>query len=291
MNGIALPTLDPRVRWSIRVVDAASGSILADHTSNLVCETASIGKIFLLIEVAARLEAGTLDPDRPVTVPDDHRVADSGLLYLMRGQRLCVADLALLVGAVSDNLATNALISLCGIDAVRAVAPDLGYRDTSLLDYIRDERTSEDPWTPSYGSGAELADLMRRLGAGAVISPNVSARVLAWLASDTDTSMVASALLLDPLAHLGPEYQGMVLRHKTGTTPVARVDVGHLSGPAGAVAYAVCANWRGADVDLRAPVLDVMARIGEAIRARVTGRDRDDAAPVESDATFEEPHS
>ena len=80
---------------------------------------------------------------------------------------------------------------------------------------------------------------MRRLGAGEVISPAVSGRVLDWLAADTDTSLVADALLLDPLAHVEPEYQGMVLRHKTGSTSFARADIGHLAGPAASVAYAV----------------------------------------------------
>lgn len=278
MSAVVLPALDERVRWSVRVVDARSGSVLADHTSDLVCETASVGKVFLLIEVASRLDDGTLTPDQLVEIPDEHRVADSGLLYLMRTQRLPVADLALLVGAVSDNLATNALISLCGLDRVRAVAPTLGYTHTTLLDYIRNERLEGMPWTPSYGTGAELCDLMRRLGARQIVSPAVSAQVLDWLGADTDTSMVASALLLDPLAHLDPEYQGMVLRHKTGTTSVTRVDTGHLAGPAGAVAYAVCANWRGSsDDDLRAPVLAAMADIGESLRQYVTGLQRESA--------------
>jgi len=276
VTALTLPALDPRVRWSIRIVDAADGGVLAEHAPEQQCETASVGKVFLLIEVARRLEAGELDPDQRIVIPDEHRVADSGLLYLMRDQRLTVDDAALLVGAVSDNLATNALLSLCGLDAVRAVAPGLGFADTSLHDYIRNERTPDLPWTPSYGTAAELAELMRRLGAGEVDSPSVSARVLGWLAVDTDTSMVADGLLLDPLAHVEPEYQGMVLRHKTGSTSFARIDIGHLTGPAAAVAYAVAANWKDSDDDLRAPVLDAMHAIGEGLRAHVTGRARDD---------------
>ncbi|WP_348788806.1 serine hydrolase [Leifsonia sp. NPDC080035] len=271
---VVLPELDARVRWSIRVLDARDGSVLASHTPDVVCETASIGKVFLLIEVARRLEAGELDADRRIEIPDEHRVADSGLLYRMRDQRVTVADAALLVGAVSDNLATNALLWLCGLDTVRAVAPSLGFADTSLHDFIRNERTPDLPWTPSYGTGAELAELMRRLGAGEVVSAPVSARVLEWLAADTDTSMVADALLLDPLAHVEPEYQDMVLRHKTGSTSVIRADIGHLAGPAGSVAYAVAANWKDADRDLRAPVHDAMRAIGEQLRAHVTGMAR-----------------
>ena len=271
---VVLPALDARVRWSIRVLDAADGSVLASHAPDVVCETASIGKVFLLIEVARRLEAGELDPGSRIEIPDEHRVADSGLLYRMRDQRVTVEDAALLVGAVSDNLATNALLWLCGLDTVRAVAPSLGFADTSLHDFIRNERTPDLPWTPSYGTGAELAELMRRLGAGEVISAAVSGRVLDWLAADTDTSLVADALLLDPLAHVEPEYQGMVLRHKTGSTSFARADIGHRAGPAASVAYAVAANWKDSETDLRAPVLDAMHAIGEQLRAHVTGMAR-----------------
>ncbi|GEC74851.1 serine hydrolase [Microbacterium maritypicum] len=273
---IALPTLDPRVTWSVRVVDAADGTTIAEHQPHVQCETASIGKIFLLIEVARRLEDGTLDPDERIEIPDEHRVEDSGLLYRMRDQSLGVHDAALLVGAVSDNLATNALIHLCGLESVRAVAPALGYEQTSLHDYIRNERTPDLPWTPSYGTAAELADLMRRLGAGEIFSPAVSARVLDWLAADTDTSMTADAFLLDPLAHVDAEYQGMTLRHKTGSVGFARVDTGLLRGPAAGVAYTVAANWKQSPTDLRAPVIDGMRDIGERIRAHVTGLARDE---------------
>jgi beta-lactamase class A len=277
LMAIALPALDDRVTWSIRIVDADSGDVLAEHAPDVMCETASIGKIFLLIEVARRLVDGSLAPDDVVAIPAEHRVADSGLLYRMRSQTISVHDAALLVGAFSDNLATNALIALCGLEQVRAVAPGLGYRDTALHDYIRSERTPDLPWTPSYGTGAELADVLRRLGAGDVVSPEVSGMVMDWLAADADTSMVADALLLDPLAHVEAEYQDMVLRHKTGSTSSARIDAGHLAGPAASVAYAVAANWKGSGVDLRAPVLDAMHAIGEQLRRHVTGRDRDDA--------------
>ena len=271
---ITLPPLDSRATWSVRIVDAVDGRVLVEHGPHMQCETASIGKIFLLLEVARRLEEGTLAADESIVIPEEHRVEDSGLLYRMRNQNVCIEDAALLVGAVSDNLATNALIHRCGLDAVRAVAPALGYEQTSLHDYIRNERTPDLPWTPSYGTAAELADLMRRLGAGEAFSPAISARVLSWLSADVDTSMVADAFLLDPLAHAEAEYQGMTLRHKTGSVGFARIDVGHLSGSAAAVAYAVAANWKRSPVDLRASVTDAMQAIGEQIRAHVTGLPR-----------------
>jgi beta-lactamase class A len=46
---------------------------------------------------------------------DDDRVEDSGLWYLLDQRDLSVHDLCVLVGAVSDNLATNALVRLVGL--------------------------------------------------------------------------------------------------------------------------------------------------------------------------------
>ena len=158
---------------------------------------------------------------------------------------------------------------------MRAVAGELGYENTELHDYIRDGRGPGLPWTPSFGTARELSDLMRRLGDRELVSEAVSDRVLDWLAAGADTSMLADAFSLDPLAHLEPEYQDILLRHKTGSTSVTRADIGIVSGPAGSVAYAVAANWKDRDEDLRVPVIDAMRAIGEQIRARVTGRERD----------------
>lgn len=271
-----LPSLDERVQWGVHVIDAASGETLLSHRPDAQFETASIGKVFLLLEVARRLEDGELSADERIEIPDEHRVADSGLLYLMRDQSLTVYDAALLVGAVSDNLATNALIALCGLDAVRDVSHRLGYPSTELHDYIRNGRGPGVPWTPSFGTPSELADVMLRLGRRALISEAVSDRVLGWLSAGVDTSMLADSFMLDALAHIDPEYQGMVLRHKTGSTSVIHCDIGHVSGPAGEVAYAVLTNWKGSADDLRVPATDGMRAIGEQIRARVTGRSRED---------------
>lgn len=266
-----LPVLNERVKWSIHVVDATTDAVVASHQPDTICETASIGKVFLLIEVARRILDGRLDAAERITIPAEHLVRDSGLLYRMHEQRIPVYDAAMLVGAVSDNLATNALISMCTLEAVHAVAGELGYTDTALLDYIRNERTPGLPWTPSYGCAAELSDLMLRLHRGQVISAELSSLVLTWLGAGVDTSMVAAGLLLDPLAHDDPEYLGMVLRHKTGSTDFARIDIGTVHGPVGAIAYAVAANWKDQDDDLREPVLEAMRVIGQGIRELTGG--------------------
>lgn len=273
---IALPRLAvDGVAWSIEVKDSNSGAVLLSFDSDRLCQTASIGKVFLLAEVARRLTEGSLSADDRVSAPDELMVADSGILYRMRDQRPTVYDAAVLVGAVSDNLATNALLSLCGLDRVKSVAAELGFQESSLLDFIRDVRTPSQPWASSQGTAGELCELMCRLSRGEVYSPSVSDQVLTWLAADTDTSMVAAAFLSDPLAHVDSDYEGLTLRHKTGTTSVVRADIGVVSSATRSVGYAVLANWASAGADRRADVLATMNDLGRRIRAHLADGHRE----------------
>ena len=79
-----LPRLSPDVDWSVCVRDAATSEVLAEHDPLAVLRTASIGKLFLLIEIAAQAEAGELDLGEELARTDEDLVADSGLWHLMR---------------------------------------------------------------------------------------------------------------------------------------------------------------------------------------------------------------
>lgn len=263
-----LPDLPP-VDWSIRVVDVAEGAVLASLDERRALRAASVGKLFLLVEAARQATAGELDLAERVQWQDDERVEDSGLWYLLDQRELSVRDLCVLVGAVSDNLATNVLVRVVGLSAVAARTAALGYTDSGLLDRVRDERGPAHPPTLSVGTAADLSDLMSRLHGGEVVDGEVSALVLRWLAANTDLSMVASAFDLDPLAHAEPD-RGVCLVNKTGTISTARADVGVLEGPRATVAYAALANWRPDD-DRRDAVLAGMREIGRAIRGYVGG--------------------
>lgn len=255
----------PGVRWSATVVDAGSGGTLWEKDADRVLKTASVGKIFLLVEVARQFEAGMLDLAEEVTRQPDEMVADSGVWHTLAVDALPIVDVCGLIGAVSDNLATNVLVRRLGIDAITATSRSLGFADSALLDRVREERLPEHPPTLSRGTGRELARLMSALHGGEIVSPTVSDRVLSWLALNTDLSMVASAFGMDPLAHQEPD-RGLSLRNKTGTISTARIDVGVVSGDAGAIAYAVLANWDDAVDDPRDAVLSSMAGIGRTIR-------------------------
>lgn len=271
------PALDSRVRWSVsvrRVGSSSAAGVLYEHDPGMPLKTASVGKLFLLAEIARRMVARDLDPGEVISrdeeSPEDP-MEDSGLLYLLRQRDLCIADLCVLVGAFSDNYATNLLVGRVGLDAVLHCSRDLlGYRTSALLDKVRWTRDASMPDDMSRGCAAELCDYMARMHAGTLIGPEESALVERWLGADADTSMVSGAFGVDPLAHW-PSDAGFSLRHKTGTESDVRCDVGVVGdGFTGdAVAYAVLANWDRGLGDMRDVVLADMRRIGDAIRTQI----------------------
>lgn len=154
------------VRWSFAARSVA-GTERAEHAPETVLPTASIGKLFLLIEVARRIESGDLDPLEQLDRRDAEPVADSGLWQHLRTDTLPVADVCALIGAVSDNLAANALIARVGLEAVSELTPT-GHR------FERASRPGPRPARPqhpaalSVGCAGELCDLAARLARGEI---------------------------------------------------------------------------------------------------------------------------
>lgn len=249
------------VQVSARATDLASGRVLFSVDDHVVMPTASIGKVLLLVEVAAKLREADFGAltilDR--TVSDS--VGESGIWQHLQAPSLPVADLAALIGATSDNLATNVLIRAVGLDAVRARTEELGLTRTALLDLVRDHRGPDDAPQLSVGSAKELTWLLTALARGEVIDAETSERVLAWLSLNADLSMVASAFGLDPLAHRESDH-GLLLVNKTGTDAGVRSEVGVLRGPRAGVVYAVSMYFADTLLSSRLAVLDGMRAVG-----------------------------
>lgn len=246
---------------SASVNELTTGLSLVAIDDRVVLPTASVGKVLLLIEVATRITESAsadlelLDKDTVAAV------ADSGIWQYLQAPSLPIVDVAALVGAVSDNLATNVLLQHVGLEAVRRRAESIGVSRTALLDIVRDARGPDDAPQLSVGSASELAWLFGALARGQVVDAAVSQRVLDWLSLGVDVSLVASAFGLDPLAHRQSDH-GVQLINKTGTDAGVRSEAGVLFGPRTAVAYAVTVQFRDDSLPSRLGVLDAMRTIG-----------------------------
>lgn len=254
------------IGWGVCLADGTTGTVLAEHRSHELFPTASVGKVLLLLEVARALEHGGLGARELLGPLPEDEVADSGLWHHLRVERLPAEDLAALVGAVSDNLATNVLLRrVGGLRAIDDLAELHGIRHVTLHDRVRDVRGPGDPPALSTATPAALVDLVLRLEHGELVSSGVCDRVTGWLALDTDLSMVASAFGLDPLAHSVPD-RGVRLWNKTGTVPGTRADTGLVGVRQRRVAFAVVACWDDASAPAsRDVVLGGMRRIGESV--------------------------
>lgn len=238
------------------VVDADSGEVLLSHEPDLVLRTASVAKVLVLSALARAIEADEVSPDEVLTRAVTPRVADSGLWHRMAVEELPVEDVALLVGAVSDNWATNVLVTRLGLDAVNA----FGLEHTALHDLVRDDRGPTDPPTLSSGTATEWVEVLVALHRRTWVSPGVSERVLGWLSAGVDHSMVASGFAL---GGLDPLIGDAGLVNKTGTDSDVRCDVGLVTGSARVAAYACLGNGDPGELVPR------LRALGDEVRALV----------------------
>ena len=265
---VELGETPPGTRWSI-AAGPVDGSAELVVEPDLLLPTASVAKVFLLVELAARLEAGSLAPDQPVDRRAVAPVADSGLWQHLLTDVLPLADAAQLVGSVSDNWATNALLELVGLDAVQERARSLCPGGSTLLDLVRDRRAPEHPPTLSQGCASDWFAVMSALATGDGLGRTLSLRVLEWLRHGVDLSMVPSGLGLDPLAHAEVDRDLRVFS-KTGTSEGVRADVGVVMGPTDTWAYAAIASWDPSEGDRRDEVLATMRELGALVHRAVT---------------------
>jgi beta-lactamase class A len=260
-------SLPASVTWSVLVRRSGGDAPLLEVDADRLCATASIGKVLLLITVAEQLETGALAGEAVLSRKNVPPVADSGLWQHLAVDVLPVTDVCALVGATSDNLATNVLVDAVGLDAVSSTARRLGMSKTALHDVVRDHRTPEHPAALSTGTAAELVQLLTLLDEASNISSTAARQVRQWLSTNNDLSMVASAFGLDPLAH-ATEDRGLTLWNKTGTNDGVRCDVGVVRQEYESVTYAVLANWNplGPSDPVRDEALAGMNRIGHLVR-------------------------
>lgn len=251
--------------WSALAVDIDSGEELFSLHPNRVLNTASIGKIFLLHRLLSEVDAGTRSLEDRVTRRPVEWMDNSGLWYLLQADTLSLYDVAALIGAVSDNAATNTLCRVIGLPVVQEHTLNLGYTDSALDDVVRWPRPTGKPASLSHANASELVKFVQRTARGEDLSPASSDTLQRWLGAGMDLSMVASAFDLDPLAHYFFD-RDIWLWNKTGTISWARGDMGLVMNGNRRIAYAVLANWSQGS-DPRSEVLTSMRSAGKLIEA------------------------
>lgn len=256
----------PEGVFSFSATHADSGVHLSFGGSE-VRSTASVGKLLLLIEYEYLAARNPAVREKRLAPSVDDEVRDSGLLQHLESKTLPAEDLASLIAAVSDNLATNILLRWIGLDAVDRRRRELGLRVTQLHDQVRDHRTPSHPPRLSSGTSDELVQLICALGSEC---GDEGIRVLDRLSIGVDLSLMGRSFGLDPLAHTVPD-RGLAFRSKTGCDNGVLADVGVASGPSGAIGFACIANWEPGHSDAeRDDVISTVQALSTLLRSLVS---------------------
>jgi len=267
-----LPDL-PGARWSVMFRDTTTGTTIADSQPDELLPAASVGKLLLLAHLAERLDRNPALADVPLDRAALDPVGDSGLWQHLEAPTMTVADAATLVFSISDNLASNALTRLLGIDEIRSARRRFGFEHSDLFDVVRGHREPDHPPMLSLATAAELCGFMTAVHHGHLISSNASHWLRHGMSLNVDLSLIPHYLGLDPLHHSGPEIAPGVA-NKTGTDPGVLADTGLLAVEDRVIAYGVICYFADASIFTLEPdeatrmVRQTLHELGRRLMAR-----------------------
>ena len=211
--------------------------------------TASVFKVPVLVEFYRQVERGILSPEQQVVLTDRDKVPGSGILKeLSEGLSVSLRDLLSLMMIVSDNTATDLIVSKVGFENVNATLDELGLHSTRVVKYCReilfdlvgvsdlplremtiglfDELNEAREYRGSWSLGVEGND---------VTTPNEMSRLLELIVSGEAAGRESCDEILGVMGkcqtgqYRVPKYlpsKGVVLQRKTGSLPGIRNDVG-----------------------------------------------------------------
>ncbi|MFC7787619.1 serine hydrolase [Microbacterium sp. MAHUQ-60] len=246
---------------SVHVADLDTQRTVLAGDDHVPLPIAGLGFVPVLVETAAALDAGTMDPLQIVDRSADELVAGSGLWRNLRAPALPMIDLAVLAAATGDPNAANALLDAVGHDQVRARMVSLGMPRSAVLDHFRDKRGPDDAPHVAVGTTREFATLFAALVNSSVVDAGVSAQVSEWLSLNHDLSLVAASTGLDPFAH-EHDAHGLLFINKTGRDRGVRAEAGVLAGPRAGVAYALTVCFDDLSISHRLRAHDAFRILG-----------------------------
>lgn len=257
LNGV-VADLHARVSYGFR--DLSSGAtVVRDEGSDY--PTASTIKLPILTTVCQFVESSDVRwSDRVEARPEDAPGGSGVLEHLSLPLKISYEDAAWLMICVSDNLATNLLLRLVGLEKVNALLQELVGRGLYVRNYAG---YSGIGYSESMGRGTIEAFLtyLRLLYEGK-IPGSVKTRAIA-------EGQMFNSLLSRHIPYSSYGSSGVALAHKTGSLPGVRADVGLMSKSDRAVAMAVFVDAgadRGAGFDRAAE--ELMGQLGAIVYER-----------------------
>lgn len=206
--------------------------------------TASTIKLPILCAVFDAVARGRAQWTEPLTVTAAEKVSGTGIIAseISDGVQLPLRDVAHLMIVLSDNTATNMILTRFTADTVNAYLDTIGIRSTRALRKIRGDAgglASAAGWSAAgklpenqkYGIGVstprDMVAILEKLERGEIVSPEASREILAILDRCQDSTGIRRRMGNLPVAN------------KTGALDALRSDVGIVYSQRGRVAMAI----------------------------------------------------
>jgi beta-lactamase class A len=195
--------------------------------------TASTIKVPILIELFRRIEAGEIDLETRLPISAEARTVGSGILReLSSDVVLSIRDHATLMIVVSDNIATNALIDLLGLERINLTMAEMGFSRTQLRSRLDFPRIGKDARNLAVTTPADLAGIMAALAEGAILSESSRDAILEILRRQHHLNLVPRYLPYYPHPEeLGHPDNGLRIANKTGGWMGMRADMALVEWP------------------------------------------------------------
>ena len=177
--------------------------------------SASLIKLFIMVEAFGQIATKRLDPATDIPFFEKDLVAGSGILQeLPVGTHRTVSELIELMITESDNIATNLLIDLLGVETINARIHSLGCSETILRRRMMDFAAAE-AGRDNLTSARDVIRLLTRLYNANCVGAEADATMCSILERQTDRCKIPLLLPSDTIC-----------QHKTGELPGAEHDAG-----------------------------------------------------------------
>ena len=246
---------DFRGRIGFYIEDLTTG-ITHEHNADQRFPTASVCKIPVMIELFRQVEVGILSLDERHRLQGNISTHGSGTLQLMKdAPELTLRDYCRLMMSISDNMATDFLLGVVGLESVNATLDAMGFPNTRTSvtlgryhyrmfgmddlpcnrenDVLQQKRAKthgtdfnsvsfQDSLENNVATPRDMGSILKQLHAGQVVSPQASAAMIEMLKLCNDRRMIPRDLKPDiPTAH------------KIGSSGRIKGDVGLIFLPTG----------------------------------------------------------
>ena len=193
----------------VAVVDLESGE-RCDVDAATPVRTASLYKLFVMLEVFDEVDRGALSFDDLLVIEPRHTIDDPLEYRAPFARTVSIGEAVDLMITVSDNGSAVALMERLSYDRVATIASRFGFPGTTLAEDTY-ETTAED-----------VARFFERLYAGELVNPLASGRMLEILRRQQIQTMLPVGL-----------PPGTTIAHKTGNLDYVAHDAGLVTAPGG----------------------------------------------------------